>query len=113
MKWEEELRKKIIKQDGPANKMHGFSFRTTVDYDDLEIDEHQTAIIEWEFSFGQRIENMREIGIYVTGVIIDDVELSQSDIDYINRDLPEVRGKVGPSELIKYKDGEYELIWSY
>ena len=114
MKWEEELRKKIIKQDGPANKMHGFSFRTEVDYEDLESDEfNQTAIIEWEFSFGQRIENMREIGIYVTGVIIDDVELSQSDIDNINSDPPEVRDKVGPSELIKYKDGEYELIWSY
>jgi|TARA_R100000084_G_scaffold105574_1_gene63116 hypothetical protein len=114
MKWEEELRKKIIKQDGPANKMHGFSFRTEVDYEDLESDEFgQTAIIEWEFSFGQRIENMREIGIYVTDVIIDDIELSQSDIDYINRQSPEVRDKVGPSELIKYKDGEYDLIWSY
>lgn len=116
MKWEEELRKEIIKQDGPANKMHGFSFRTEVNYDDLESNEFdQTAIIEWEFSFGQRIENMREIGIYVTGVILDDIELSQSDIDYINRepDYPEVRGKVGPSELIKYKDGEYDLIWSY
>ena len=114
MKWEEELRKKIIKQDGPANKMHGFSFRTEVDYEDLESDEFdQTAIIEWEFSFGQRIENMREIGIYVTGVIIDDIELSQSDIDDINRQPPEVRDKVGSSELIKYKDGEYDLIWSY
>ena len=114
MKWEEELKKEIIKQDGPANKMHGFSFRTEVDYEDLESDEFdQTAIIEWEFSFGQRIENMREIGIYVTGVILDDIELSQSDIDDINRELPEVRGKVGPSELIKYKDREYDLIWSY
>ena len=115
MKWEEELKKEIIKQDGPANKMHGFSFRTEVDYEDLESDEFdQTAIIEWEFSFGQRIENMREIGIYVTRVILDDdIELSESDIDYINRELPEVRGKVGPSELIKYKDGEYDLIWSY
>ncbi len=39
--------------------------------------------------------------------------LNQSDIDDINRQPPEVRDKVGPSELIKYKDGEYDLIWSY
>ena len=89
-------------------------FRTEVDYEDLESDEfNQTAIIEWEFSFGQRIENMREIGIYVTDVIIDDVKLPQSVIEDINSQPPEVRDKVGPAELIKYKDGEYELIWSY
>ncbi len=115
MKWEQELRKEIIKKGEPANRMHGFSFRTEVDFEDLTIDGFsKKAIIEWEFQFGQRIENMREIGIYVTNVIFgDESVLDQEDVDYINREPPEVRGKVGPAELVKYKDGEYDVIWSY
>ena len=114
MKWEQELRKEIIKEDGPANKMHGFSFETKVEYINLQTGrESGEVLIKWEFGFGQRIENMREIGIYVTDVIMGDIELPQRDIDNINSDPPEIRGKVGPAELIKYQDGDYELTWSY
>jgi len=110
----------LIKQLQPANKHHGFAFRTSVDFQDTTYEEDrgwadkQKAIIKWEFSFGQRETYMREIGIYVTGVILpDEAELSDEEIEKINTDSPdEVYGKLGPSELVKYEDGNYELTWS-
>lgn len=106
--------KDLIKQLQPTNKHHGFAFRTPVDFEDTVGVVNRKAIIEWEFSFGQRETYMREIGIYVTGVILpDETELSDEEIEKINADSPdEVYGKLGPSELTKYKDGSYELIWS-
>ena len=106
--------KDLIKQLQPTNKNHGFVFRTPVDFEDYNSDEREKAIIEWEFSFGQRETYMREIEIYVTGVILpDETELSDEEIEKINKDSPdEAYGKLGPSELTKYKDGDYELIWS-
>ena len=106
--------KDLIKQLQPKNKHHGFAFRTPVDFEDYKSDEREKAIIEWEFSFGQRETYMREIEIYVTGVILpDETELSDEEIEKINKDSPDkVYGKLGPSELTKYKDGDYELIWS-
>ena len=111
----EKMWKELIKQLKPANKNHGFAFRTPVDFEDTTSDDEKgKAIIEWEFSFGQRETYMREIGIYVTGVILpDETKLSDEEIEKINKDSPdEVYGKLGPSELTKYKDGNYELIWS-
>lgn len=103
---------KIKKQLQPANKMHAFAFRTPVDFngeDDLKGD----AIIEWEFSFGQRETYMREVGVYVTKVILpDETELSDKEIENLNSDTPDIIDKTGPSELYKYDDGDYELIWN-
>ena len=112
MSWERIL-KDIEKQLQPANKMHGFAFRTPVDYQDTTNNENEKAIIEWEFTFGQRETYMREIEIFVTGVILpDETELSDEEIEKINSDSPEIYGKLGPSELVKYNDGDYELFWS-
>jgi len=118
MTWETIL-KDIEKQLQPANKMHGFAFRTPVVYDDTTYHEgegfygKQKAIIEWEFSFGQRETYMREIEIYVTKVTLPDgAELSDREIQKINRDSPEISGKLSPYELVKYSDDDYDLIWS-
>lgn len=115
MSWEIIL-KDIEKQLKPANKMHAFAFRTRVNYQDYGQTELPTydpeAIIEWEFSFGQRETYMREIEIYVTGVILpDEEELSDEEIEKINNDSPEIYGKLGPFELVKYSNGNYELTW--
>lgn len=102
MSWE-----KIVKRLQPKSAMHGFAFRTPVDYED-----EGEAIVEWEFAFGQRETYMREIGVYVTDIILPDgTKLEQDVIDKINTDSPDIYGKLSPSELIKYSD-EYELVWS-
>lgn len=105
--------KDLIKQLQPKNKHHGFAFRTPVDFEDYKSDEREKAIIEWEFSFGQRETYMREIEIYVTEVILpDETKLSDEEIEQINVDSPDIYGKLSPSELVKHGDGEYEVIWS-
>ncbi len=108
--WKNEIKKQLQ----PANKMHGFAFRTPTDFQDTTNDENDNdAIIEWEFAFGQRETYMREIGVYVTKVILpDETELSDEEIEKLNGDTPEIYGKLSPSELVKYEDGDYELIWS-
>lgn len=107
--WKEEIKKQLQ----PANKMHGFAFRTPTDFQDVNDESNGKAIIEWEFSFGQRETYMREIGVYVTKVILpNETELSDSEIEKLNSDTPEIYGKLSPSELVKYDDGDYELIWS-
>lgn len=110
MNWEN-----IIKKLEPQNKMHGFAFRTPVEYTDTTSEnlEKEQAIIEWEFSFGQRETYMREIEIYVTRVILpDETELTDEEIEEVNRNSPEIYGKLGPAELINYGKGEYDLTWS-
>jgi len=103
--------KDLIKQLQPANKMHGFAFRTPVNFNGPETLKGD-AIIEWEFSFGQRETYMREVGIYVTKIILpDETELSQKIIDDINGDSVDIVDKTSPSELYKYGDDDYELIW--
>lgn len=100
--------KDLIKQLQPANKDNGFAFRTPVNF----LDEEGDAIIEWEFSFGQRETYMREVGVYVTKIILpDETELSQKIIDDINGDSVDIVDKISPSELHKYDDDKYELIW--
>ena len=104
----------IIKELQTANKMHGFAFRTPVEYTDTTSEnlEKGQAIVEWEFAFGQRETYMREIEVYVIRVILpDETELSEEEIQQINSDSPDIYGKLGPAELIKY-DTDYELIWS-
>jgi len=87
MSWE-----KIVKRLQPKSAMHGFAFRTPVDYED-----EGEAIVEWEFA---------------TDIILPDgTKLEQDVIDKINTDSPDIYGKLSPSELIKYSD-EYELVWS-
>ena len=110
----EKMWKELIKQLKPANKNHGFAFRTPVDFEDTTSDDEEgKAIIEWEFSFGQRETYMREIGVYVTNVILpNETELSDEEIEKLNSDTPDIYGKLSPSELVKYGDGDYELIWS-
>lgn len=102
MSWE-----KIVKRLQPKSAMHGFAFRTPVDYED-----EGKAIVEWEFTFGQRETYMREIGVYVTDITLPDgTKLEQDEIEKINIDSPDIYGKLGPSELVKYSDS-YDLIWS-
>jgi len=110
--------KDLIKQLQPANKMHGFAFRTPVTYNDSTYHEgqgfygKQKAIIEWEFSFGQRETYMREVSVYVTKIILpDETELSQKIIDDINGNSVDIVDKTSPSDLYKYGDDDYELIW--
>jgi len=106
--WKEEIKKQLQ----PANKMHGFAFRTPVNFDGHETLKGE-AIIEWEFSFGQRETYMREVSVYVTKVILpDETELSDEEIENLNSDTPDILDKTGPSELYKYDDGEYELLWN-
>ena len=110
MSWE-----KIVKRLQPQSKMHGFAFRTPVDYEDIgniSGSNEGEAIVEWEFAFGQRETYMREIGIYVTDITLPDgTKLEQDEIDKINTDSPDIFGKLSPSELVKYSDS-YDLIWS-
>ena len=111
MSWED-----IVKRLEPQDKMHAFAFRTSVNFDDATtygFTNVGDAIVEWEFAFGQREQNMREIGVYVTKVTLPDgTELEEDDIDKINNDDVDIYGKLSPADLIKYND-EYELVWSY
>ena len=106
----------ILKNQLQFKGNEGHSFETTsVSFDNYDSEnngwpEDGTCIVKWNFEFGVREHGLREIGFYVTEIILQSNDYNSDDItikadeDFIGDWQVEFSDKIWPTQVHIWKE---------